>query len=135
MGDLGDDLQPVLATAQHAENLAVAVARTTIDLVRDQHRSTVFQPPNRPNMRQATSLPRDTLGKDVFGSLSLGDFVLGGHTTESSLWLAPPPFLTASLLSLFFRSSGEWLVDLRRRRVAESLLELLDASVRGFKFA
>ena len=53
VGDLGDDLQTVLAPAQDAGDLAVPVARAAIDLVRDQHRSTVFQPPHRPNMRQA----------------------------------------------------------------------------------
>ena len=116
IGDLGDDLQAVLAAAQHAGDLAVAVAGTAIDLVRDQDRSTVFQSPHRPNMRQATRVRRDTLGKNGFGSLSLRDFVVGGDATASSLGLAVASFLAASLLSLFFRPSREWFVELRRRR-------------------
>ena len=134
-------LQTVLAPAQDAGDLAVPVAGATIDLVRDEHRSTVFQAPHRPNMRQATGVRRDTLGKDGLGSLSLRDFVVGGYATASSLWLALASFLAASLLSLFFRSSREWFVDLRRRRaialfleVFDALVQLVDALVRGFEF-
>src|SRR3954447_4415364 len=141
VGDLGDDLQAVLAPAQDAGDLAIPVAGATIDLVRDQHRSTAFQAPHRPNMRQATGVRRHTLGKNGLGSLSLRDFVVAGYATASSLWLALAPLLAASLLSLFFRSSREWFVDLRRRRalalflqVFDASVQLFNASVRGFKF-
>jgi hypothetical protein len=92
-------------------------------------------------MRQATRVRRDTLGKNGFGSLSLRNFVVGGDATASSLWLALASFLAASLLSLFFRPSGEWFLDLRRRRATalflklfNALVQLVDAVVRGFKF-
>src|SRR3954462_9094709 len=127
VGDLGDDLQPVLAPAQDAGDLAIPVAGATIDLVRDQHRSTAFQAPHRPNMRQATGVRRHTLGKNGLGSLSLRDFVVGGYATASSLWLALASFLAASLLSLFFRSSREWFVDLRRRRAIALFLKVFNA--------
>src|SRR5450432_2974897 len=107
VGNLGDDLQTVLAPAQDAGDLAVLVAGATIDLVRDQHRSTVFQTPHRPNMRQPTRVRRHIRGKNGLGSLSLRDFVGGGYATASSLWLALASFLAASLLALFFRPSGE----------------------------
>src|SRR3954454_21544034 len=97
VSDLGDDLQAVLATAQYAGDLAVPVAGATIDLVRDEHRSTVFQAPHRPNMRQATGARRDTLGKDGLGPLGLRDLVGGGDATASSLWLALAPSLAARL--------------------------------------
>src|SRR4051812_39540532 len=141
VSDLGDDLQAVLATAQYAGDLAVPVAGATIDLVRDEHRSTVYQAPHRPDMRQATGVRRDTLGENGRGSLSPRDFVVGGYATASSIGLALASFLAASLLSPFFRSSREGFVDLRRRRAVALFLEVFDASVqlanalvRGFKF-
>src|ERR1019366_6829901 len=134
VGDLGDDLQTVLAPAQDAGDLPVPIARAAIDLVRDQHRSTVFQPPYRPNMRQATGVRRDTRGENGLGSLRLRNFVLGGYATASSLGLALASFLAASLLALFFSPHGEGFVDLRRRRAATLLLKLFDALVRGFEF-
>src|SRR4051794_13988792 len=115
VGDLGDDLQTVLAPAQDTGDLAVPVAGAAIDLVRDEHRSAVFQTPHRPDMRQATRVRRDTLGNDGLGSLRLRDFVVGRDATASSLRLAFVSYLAASLLSFFFRSSREWFVDLRRR--------------------
>src|SRR4051812_30724635 len=127
VGDLGDDLQTVLAPAQDAGDLTVPVAGATIDLVRDQHRSTVFQAPHRPNMRQATGVRRDTLGKDGLGSLRLRDLVVGGYATASSLWLALASFLAARLLSLFFRPRREWFADLRRRCATALFLKLFDA--------
>src|SRR3954469_24466342 len=132
VGDLGDDLQAVLAPAQDAGDLAVPIAGATIDLVRDEHRSTVFQPPDRPNMRRTTRVRWDALGKDGLGSLGLRDLVVGGYATASSLWLPPASFLAARLLSLFFRPRGEWFVDLRRATAL--LLKVFDALVRGFEF-
>src|SRR4051812_21661786 len=141
VGDLGDDLQAVLAAAQDAGDPAVPIAGATIDLVRDERRSTAFQPPDRPNMRRATRVRWDTLGKDGLGSLGLRDLVVGGYATASPIGLALASFLAASLLSLFFRSSREGFVDLRRRRAVALFLEVFDASVqpvdalvRGFKF-
>src|SRR3954471_15981729 len=85
VSDLGDDLQAVLAPAQDAGDPAVPIAGATIDLVRDEHRSTVFQPPDRPNMRRTTRVRWDTLGEDGPGSLGLRTFVVGGYATASSL--------------------------------------------------
>src|SRR6478609_3077398 len=104
------------------------------DLVRDQHRATVFQPPHRPNMRPATRVRRDTLGKNGFGSLSLRNFVVGGDAPASSLWLALASFLAAHLLSLFFRPRREGFVDLRRRCATALFLKRFDALVRGIEF-
>jgi hypothetical protein len=84
-------------------------------------------------MRQVTRVRGDAFGINGFGSLSLRDFVVGAYATASSFRLALAFLLTASLLSLFFRSSGEWLVELRRRTAATFFLKLLDAFIRGLE--
>src|SRR5271168_4257770 len=81
-------------------------------------------------MRQVTRVPRDAFGKNGFGPLGLPDFLVGAYATASSLGLAPAFRLAASLLSLFFRPSGKWLVDLGGRRGPDLFLKLLDAFVR-----
>ena len=81
-------------------------------------------------MRQVTRVQRDAFGKNGFGSLSLRDFVVGAYATASSLRLALAFLLSASFLSPFFRSSGEWLVELRHRAAATFFLKLLDAFIR-----
>ena len=54
MRDLTDDLQTVLAPAEHARNPAIAAIVAAINLVSDQHGDAILQPPDHPDVGQAT---------------------------------------------------------------------------------
>src|SRR5271156_6293848 len=102
-GEFRDDLQAELATAKHAGDFAILIVRASIDLVSDQRRSAVFQPPHRPSVRQFTGIRCDTFGKNGLSSLGLSDLVAGFETTASPLLLFLALLLAPSLLSLLFR--------------------------------
>jgi hypothetical protein len=69
---------------------------------------------------------RDALGKNRFGSLGLGDLVLGLEPTTPPLAIASA-LLAPRLLPQFFGAQRERLSQLRRRRAAQFLLELFKA--------
>jgi hypothetical protein len=133
IGELRDYLQAELAAAKHAGDFAILVVRASIDLVSDQRRSAVFQPPHRPSVRQSTGIRCDTLGKNGLGSLGLRDLVAGFETTASPLLLFLALLLAPSLLSLFFRPHGEWLIELRRSCAAKFFLEFFDDLLSRFQ--
>ena len=51
-GDRDQDLPAELATADDAGDLAVAVARTAVNAIGDQHGPALLQPPNGTGMRE-----------------------------------------------------------------------------------
>src|SRR5258708_4381385 len=86
MGDLGDDLQPEPAAAEPARIRPVfGAGPAAINLVSDPHRAAFDQPPYRPDVRQVTSLRRNTLRINGYRVLHLRQFAAGLETPASSL--------------------------------------------------
>src|SRR5271157_2570094 len=123
MGDLHDDLRTELAAIEYTGNFAVLVVRAAIDFVGDQHRSIVFQPPYRANVRELARFRRNVLGINLLGPFGQFDLVRALETAASDLWFLLVFVFAPSLLSLFLRPHGEWFIDLCRWRAAGFLLE------------
>ena len=124
MGDRDDDLPAEFASTYDTGDLAIPVFGPAIHFVSDQHRSTIFQPPHQPGVRQRALFRRHALGVDRFGSRDEFHFVVVSSSSPFGLVLL---LGVLRVLTLLFRPQGIGLVDSGRRRASELLLQFLDA--------
>ena len=123
-----------LATTHRAGNLAELIASAAENVVGDQHRAALFQPPNRPAVRELAMLRLDVCGKHVFFSLGQLQLIGGGEPSSTERLSYFLSFLSPSFLSLLFGPEGKRLIEFRGYASAKRLLQLLDPLVCGIEF-